>query len=513
MTSTLQLSRRARRIVPAVVIVVGLLLISAIMFQQVAAQDSGGLKPPFKLHRPANLSAPLGGVPPLPLNAPIVMSETFDSTFTQRFNNNVNDTTKPWHLVNANGIIDSSYTWGRVAGVPLTDTLWNAALNSLGAPQIIAGEPYTKNMQAYAVYGPINMTDYTSAFISVTYRMDVMEATDVISDDLFGMVYSTNGTDFTWISATSGRDPSLSIKRTSYYPIPASVMRQQQVWIALVFTSQDRDDIDALGVYVGDVVLRAQPAFKLYLPLIRRDPTPTPTLTPTPSTVYRYDYKFGTGATNDPEFAQWGGYKVTGCGTNCSYQQNITGQGNPGGALSLYIDGTNATGGVTPFSAVPTAVTAANFEYSADLLLANGQVNARYGLIFDASSTTFSSNPPFLPDRNYYKLELHISNTDRTQVTSYQLHRCSNGTCAAITSETNLPSPISMGQWRNVKIRQQGSNITFYLNNNPLVTASYDLNWGNDRRKFGMYLEAKGTNNVGGPLGITVDNVRVLDLP
>lgn len=511
MTSILQSPRRVRRLVPIGVIVVGLLLISAIMFQQVVAQDSGGLKPPFKLHRPARLAAPLGGVPPLPLSAPIVMSETFDSSFTARFNHNVNDTSKPWHLVNANGIIDSSYTWGRVAGVPLTDTLWNAATNSLGAPQLTAGDPYTKNMQAYAVYGPLNMTDYTSAFISITYALDTL------SGDYFGAAYSTNGTDFTWLGIADGRDPTLANKHTSYYPIPASVLRERQVWIALVFTSQDNDNIDALGAYVEDIVLRAKPALKIYLPLIRRDPTPTPsptpTLTPTPASVSRYNYTFGTGATTDPDFAQWGGNKVTGCGTNCSYQQNISGQGNPGGAMTLYIDGTNASGGMSPASAVPAAVTAANFEYSADLLLANGQVDARYGFIFDASNSTFGNNPPFLPDRNFYRLELHISKTDRTKVTTHQLHQCTNGSCAAITTETNLPSSISMGQWHNVKIRQQGTTITFYLNGSPLVNASYDPNWGSDRRKFGIYVEAKATNQVGGPLGILVDNVRVVDLP
>src|SRR5512143_1075235 len=99
MTSTLQLQRRLRRVVPIVVIVMGLILISAVMIQQVAAQDSSGLKPPFKLHQPANLPKPLSGVPPLPLNAQIVMSETFDSSFAQgtRYNFNVNDTSVPWH--------------------------------------------------------------------------------------------------------------------------------------------------------------------------------------------------------------------------------------------------------------------------------------------------------------------------------------------------------------------------------------------------------------------------------
>ena len=69
MLNTLQLQRRLRRVVPVVVIVFGLLLVSAVVIQQVAAQGNGELKPPFKLIRPVNLPAPLSGVPPLPLNA------------------------------------------------------------------------------------------------------------------------------------------------------------------------------------------------------------------------------------------------------------------------------------------------------------------------------------------------------------------------------------------------------------------------------------------------------------
>jgi hypothetical protein len=515
MTTTSELRQPHRRLVPAIVIVVGLLLISAIMIQQVAAQNSSGLKPPFKLHQPADLRAPLSGVPPLPLNAPIVMSQTFDSSFVlgTRYNFNVGNTAAPWHLVNANGVADTTHTWGPLTSAPLTYTLWNAGTWPSGGTPIAAGQPYTKNMQAYAIYNAINMTDYTTAFISVTYTMDTLDG------DLFGVAYSTNGTDFTWLATTSGRDPALSSRRTDYYPIPKDLLKQKSVWIALIFTSQNRDNIDALGVYVNDIVMRAQLASKIYLPVLRHDPTatptntPTPTLTPTPSTVYRYNYTFGSGASNDPQFAQWGGYKTTGCGTSCSYQQNISGAGNPSGAMTLHLDGVNASGGMGPINASPTAVTGISYEYSADLLLTNGQVDARYGLIFNASSSTFSTNPPFLPDRNYYRLELHLSKTDRTKVVSYQLHQCTNGVCAAITNEYNLPSSIPTGQWHTVKIRQQGTNITFYYNGSPLVTASYDSAWGNDRRKFGVYLEAKSTNNVGGPLGIRVDNVRVLDLP
>ena len=68
-----------RRVVPLVVIAVGLILISALVIQQVSAQASRTLKTPFKLatadrttQRPADILPPL--------DAPIVMSQTFDSS-------------------------------------------------------------------------------------------------------------------------------------------------------------------------------------------------------------------------------------------------------------------------------------------------------------------------------------------------------------------------------------------------------------------------------------------------
>ncbi len=508
MTSTLQLQRRLRRVVPVVVIVVGLLLISAVMIQQVAAQDTGELKPPFRLIRPANLAAPLSGVPPLPLNAPIVMSETFNISFTQRFNYDVTDPGKPWHLVDDSGHVEHSYTWGRVDGVPITDTLWNAATNPPGTLPISAGQPYTKNMQAYAIYGPINMTDYTSAFVSMTYALDTLDG------DLFGVAYSTNGTDFTWLAATSGRDPSLSFKHIDYYPIPAPVMRQSQVWIALVFTSQNRDNIDALGVYVDEVVLRALPAYKIYLPIIRLDPTPTPTLTPTPEANYRYFYAFNDGSS---DFSRWGGKRSTSCGTSCTYYQDLVTQpnGNPPPALTLYLKGVNSKGGAGPRQNGASLTTAYNFEYSADFYVYYGQLDARYGLVFDASSGTFpdSGNPPFDPYVNYYLLEMRMDTSTRTKVARWQFARMVNGTRSALTTITDIPISINQGQWHNLKVRQQGTTLSFYLNGQFVASTTYDSTWGDNRRRFGLYIDVRDSNSADNPFEFFTDNIAVRDLP
>ncbi len=515
MTSSLQHQRRPRRIVPVIVIVLGLLMVSAIMIQQAVAQSSGGLKPPFKLITPANMPAPLNGVPPLPFSAPIIMSETFDSSFAYnvRYNYDVSNTSVPWHLVDSSGHVENSYTWGRVDGAPITDTLWNAKTAPPGAPQLTAGQPYTSNMQSYAIYGPLNMLDYTSAFISVTYAMDTLDG------DLFGVAYSTNGTDFVWLASTAGRDPTLALQRTDYYPMPASLMRQSQVWIALVFTSQSHASIDALGVYVKDVVLRAQPAFKLYLPLIRRDPTPTPTLTPTPSASYVYNYTFGTGLSSDPDFATWGG-KVTDAGCfstdagGCQWGQDIVTSGNPGGAMTFYQTGLDAIAGASPNNTAPT-----NFELSADFYVIQGKADARLGLVFNTSNGAFGrdgSTPYFDPNRDMYKFDLQFNENDNTLFSYYRFQKCDtlniNG-CTLLVGKTNLPGGLvgNTGTWNTIKVQRQGSNIKILVNGTQLVNVDDSTFVG--AKKYGLFIQSKRLNSASNPLKIRFDNVRVLSLP
>ena len=217
--------------------------------------------------------------------------------------------------------------------------------------------------------------------------------------------------------------------------------------------------------------------------MIRRDPTPTPTatptLTPTPLANYRYFYAFNDEtSTNNPDFNRWGGYKNTTC-SGCTvtyYQDLVKGYGNPSPALTLYIQGTNGRGGAGPRQGGVSLLTATNFEYSADFYVYNGQLEARYGLAFDASSGTFpdSGNPPMDPYVNYYLLELHMDAATRTRVAKWQIVRVENGTRIILVTSTNLPTTINQGQWHNLKVRQQGTTISAYLNGTLLGTATYD---------------------------------------
>jgi hypothetical protein len=500
MTSTVQLQRQMRRLIPVVVIVLGLVLISAVLIQQVAAQDTGSLKPPFKLNRTAAASSfEVRGPVALPLGAPIIMSQTFNSTYSPTPNLN-----QPgWHESYASGAT-SQYTWGYVGTAPLTDTVWCARNNPANSPQLNpATDTYTKGQQSLLIYGPLNLTDYTQLVMTGTYWLDTAPG------DYFGMAYSTDGTTWTELYAHSASDPSLSQSHVFYASLN-QLARQPVVWIALTFVSNE-DNLVGRGAFVQEVVLRGNPAYKIFLPLIRLDPTPTPAATHTPTVApYLYNYTFGAGAANDPDYLVWGGGRTTGCGSNCSYVQSIVTTGNPGGAMTLYMAGKNGVGGSSPAKS-----TSLNYELSADFYLYNGQTDARYSLIFNASASTFpdNHNPPIQADRNYYKLKMHVSETQRNQVVSYQLQKCPNGACGSLNTETNLPAAIPAGQWHNLKIRQQGTAITLYLNGSPLVTVPYDSSWGDDRRRFGVYIETRQYTDSAGQLEIFFDNVRVSQLP
>ena len=507
LNDTLQSQRQMRRVVPTIVVVLGLLLISAVLIQQVAAQDNGSLKPPFKLvHNGAAPSFNQHGPVALPIGAPIIMSQTFNSTYSPVSDLN----TRGWHEATASGAI-SQYTWGRVTTGPHPDTVWNMGHNPSGSPQLTPGtDNYTKSMQALLIYGPLDLSDYTQLVMTGTYWLDTQPG------DYMGVAYSTDGTTWNELYAQGASDPALS-QTSTFYASLNQVARKPVVWIALTFVSND-DNLVGRGAFVKDVVLRGNTALKIYLPEIHLAATPTPTVTPTPTPAanYRYFYAFtNQTSTNNPDFNRWGGYQANGCGTGCTfYQDLVSTYGNPPPAFTLYLQGVNGKGGSGPRQNGVSLSTATNFEYSADMYVYNGQLNARYGLAFDATSGTFpdSGSPPMDPYVNYYLLELRMDTTTRTKVAQWQFLRIVNGARNALTTAANLPISINQGQWHNVKVVQQGTALSFYLNGTLVGSTSYDTGWGDQRRRFGLYIDVRDSNGDNGPFEFFSDNIAVRDL-
>jgi hypothetical protein len=511
-------SLQYRRVIPLIVIAAALILVSAQIIQQVSAQESRTLKPPFKLIQ-TDKAAPRVSVPPLPLNAPIIISETFDSNFVPL----PSLTGTGWHTVNFSGILQG-YSWGRVFNSGLmTDTAWIAEERfPTSLPEIGAGNPYTINMNSLLIYGPLNLSDYGSIVVSTTYYLDVN------AEDSYGLAYSLDGTNFMAMSNETGRDPALGNQRTASYNLPGAA-KQGTVWLAFYFTSTNHP-IDALGVFLDGVVLRGVPLSKVNLPYVANGyppatPTPTPTETPTPTATptatpqvaYRYKYTFTAESNgNNPDLNRWGGDRTTSCGTNCTYDQAlVSGYGNPKPAFTIWLQGVNGKGGAGPRQNNVSLSTATNFEYSADVYVYNGQLDARYGLAFDATSGTFpdSGTPPMNPYVNYYLLELKMDATTRTKVAQWQFLRVVNGGRQALTTVANLPVSINQGQWHNLKVVQQGTSLKFYLNSQLIGSAAYDTAWGNDRRRFGLYIDVRDSNGNSGPFEYFSDNITVRDLP
>ncbi len=185
--------------------------------------------------------------------------------------------------------------------------------------------------------------------------------------------------------------------------------------------------------------------------------------------------------------------------------------------MTIYSYDLNLIGGAGPRQNGTSLSTATDFEYSADFYVYTGQTDARYGLIFDASSSTFpGSGDPFDPGFNYYYLQMRMDTTTRTQVATWQLKRIVNGAPENVTSATALPFSVTQGQWHNLKVRQQSNGtIKVFLNGYQLSpTATYDPSWGNGRRRFGTYIDIRDSNNDGGnPFEVWFDNVAVRDLP
>lgn len=226
LNDTLQSQRQMRRVVPAVVIVLGLLLLCAVVIQQAAAQDNGTLKPPFKLVYDGAAPPDQHGPVALPLGAPIIMSQIFNSTYNPSSDIN----TLGWHEATASGAV-SQYTWGRVTTGPHPDTVWNMGHNPAGSPQLTPGtDNYTKSMQALLIYGPLNLTDYTQLVMTGTYWLDTAPG------DYMGVAYSTDGTIFKEVWGQTSSNPSLSQSSTFYASLDEAA-RKPVVWIALAFDS------------------------------------------------------------------------------------------------------------------------------------------------------------------------------------------------------------------------------------------------------------------------------------
>jgi hypothetical protein len=508
----------ARRLGAATLIGLALLIISVSIFQPAAAQlQPPSLKPPFHLIR-TDTAAPLIGLPPLPPNASIIVSETFDDHYLPVGLDQVG-----WHE-EIGEKTTVGYTWARVTNGPHPNSVWQMGRNKFAAGSLQPGvDSYTNSMESLLIYGPLNLGDYSSALISATYWLDVQ------SHDYFGVAVSTDGSNFKPVASENSRDDSLSRPITSIVDL-SNYTRQGNVWIALYFTSNDDNNV-ALGVMIDSVVMRGVPLYKFYLSFVRRDFTPTPTNTPTPTRTptptatpvisYLYNDTFGNGSdTADANFIAWG-KRVSSAdcfygtdSSSCKWGQDLQTGGNLDGSLMMYQNGFYSWAGASPNTHAPL-----DFEFSADIFVMEPKKNARFGLIFDASDSTFGRDgdgvPFFDPNRNLYKFDLQFDENTDTTIRYYRLEACQNSiqTCAPVVAKAEIPASyvFNVGSWNNIRVQRLGANLKVYLNNNLLInsTDSTHIRAG----KYGVFLQSKEFNSTSNPLKIKIDNVRIKALP
>jgi hypothetical protein len=504
MTTTTLSSKHVSRPAAALALIgLGLLLISLFVFQPAAAQrEPAALKPPFKLIRDTH-QQPMYGLPPLPLSAPIIMTETFGSSYVPK----TQLSEVGWHEEVGNTTV--GYTWARVTTGPHPDSEWQMGRNKFVSGSLTPGvDTYTNGMESLLIYGPVNMDDYNTIVMSATYWLDIQPG------DYFGVAVSTDGSTFKALTAESSVDPSLSITRTAYFDL-SKYSRQGIAWIAFYFTSNDDNLVD-LGTFIDDVVLRGTSFFKVYLPILRLDPTPTPTLTPTPTATpqvtYLDNYTFGSGSSSGSQFLEWGGKEDYSCGSDCDVIQDVSTNGNPSGSINYSAGGFDVLVGTSPNHTIP-----ANFELSADIMLVEGKKDARFGLIFDASSSTFyddGGDIKMRPQYNYYKFDLNVDPDDETLVRDVRLQRSDDGGLNNLVDRTTLPAQYQRhtGEWNNIRIVRQGSNITVYVNGYAVIV-NYDDGTYMGNKKYGVFLHPRAANNNANPLKIRFDNVTVTQLP
>lgn len=477
----------------------GFVAISIIFFQLALAQNNApALKPPYHLNL-ATPTTPSFILPDPPLDGPIVVSETFDSSYSPT----TTLSAPGWHQVTGTSAMNG-YTWGRVISGTRQDSAWVAATALNGEPALIpSNDVYTNGMQALLIYGPLNLSEDASAVLTTTYLLDSPPG------DYFGVAISTDGTNFDAIAAESSVDPILGVTHSGIYNLKAFT-RKSSVWIAFYFASNSDDKV-GLGAFVNDVVIRATPLAKSYLPQITNNYSPPP---PGPNLAL-YNYTFGTGNSSDSQFLAWGGTYAESCGTDCTrWGQYATTAGHPDGAINLYLTTLNDIAAASPNVAATT-----NYTYSADIYVIQGKVSARFGLIFGASSSTFGrdtdGNPTFDPNRNFYKFDLQFSDTDNTQITAYRLSKCQNDftACSLIVQKTSLPTGLvsGTGTWNNLMVVRNGDNLAAIVNGTQLFSVTDSTFIG--QRKFGIFVQSKSLNSAANPLKIRFDNVQVYALP
>ncbi len=202
-----------------------------------------------------------------------------------------------WELIGMSGGESSKYLWGKRNCHPHTgsNAAW-AVGGGLQGDALSCGANYPSNVKSWANYGPFDLSDATSAWLTFYYWGNI-EGGPHCSNDYFFAGYSTDwdyfaGTrfcgDLTKGSAGNGYHRGVIDL--------ADRLGQSRVWIGFKFVSDSNTAGE--GIMIDDLVLEVYdgtqstdtptptvapftPRAVIHLPFLSKQPTYTPTATPT----------------------------------------------------------------------------------------------------------------------------------------------------------------------------------------------------------------------------------------
>ena len=490
----------------------GLALI-ALMGQVVSARPlAQELKPPF--HFAERPSAP--EVQALPPGSTVIMTETFGSSFVPT--TTLAGTSPQWRLV-INSDDAAGYYWDKVgAGTPATysNSAWTATRRYTATQTLTPGvSPYPAGQDTWLIYGPFDLSKYRYGHLSFEYYLDTQPGDTL----LWG--YSTDGQTF-YGNSQSGRlgkwiTDTLAFRSNSSY---------QTVYLAFAFNSHTSPQ--GLGAFVRNVRLTGEPIQFSYMPFVTNNYVPP---TPTPQFGYTFDQ-------GNSDLTSWGGAYYN-PGTT-KYGQCIPGQctihytsphGNPPNSLRLYTNGLYSFIASSPNDIAPDSYDLyvdmspwVIYPRDAGCVLygcPSDDFGDWYGVIFNASSDTFGSNPSqFAYNKTYYRL--YFYNVDATKPIALRLDRCDGGSSAGSNSCHKLGSSGMPGNFigngsgfDTIHIQRLASgSINVWLDGNLLITANDATYTGASHAKFGVFIFSWDNNATQNPptgyeMQVDFDNIRV----
>jgi hypothetical protein len=275
-------------------------------------------------------------------------------------------------------------------------------------------------------------------------------------------------------------------------------------YLAFRFQS-DNSTPSGLGAFVDNLVISGQPLSKVYLPIVRLDPTPTPTPTPTFTGVLNYDFESGTG--------DW-------CSRDTGDFTSSTKALGASGNHAYYLKVKDSTYMIMQS---PRRDPPDNYRITANfsLLGMNNSLNlanygsSQFGLIFGVwGAVAFPPSPnddqhcawgQGADDGGYYEFIIKVRDDGTGYRTKLERHE------KQTLQETITGSDVSLSRtdWNTLRLDRVGSGIVIYINGVQVLTWSNSTQVGH--AWWGVFTETRG-NNPNGLFESDWDNIQVYNL-